>query len=338
MQTPKYTITNESVTLIMEGRTYTVRAGERNFQAIVGAIMAQAWDKLPELTVAGIAVEKWVGEVKDFTYSRERNAIFYLGDQLPDRLSKRIVTMADTGADPSGLLLFWQRLQRNPSMRSVTQLYSFLEHKGIPIDKEGYILAYKGVKPDYTDVHSGTFDNRPGNTHEMPRNKISDDPREACHVGFHVGSLQYARDFGSRTVIVRVDPEHVVSVPYDHSAQKMRVCRYEVIGNYGDKLPDAYIDDTEVEVQPKATKAPAKTERPVKSVADKGDDTDPTQRSLWEYLIDTPDNKLSGCNLQHLRKYARHELKIVRASKIPGGKPVLVQRIIETRRGIKQDD
>jgi len=336
MQTPKYQITNESVTVILEGRTYSVRKGERNFDEVVSAILAKQFDSLPEMLVAGIAVEKWVGG--DYSYDRSRNAISYKGEQLPESIITRIIKMTDAGADPSFLMNFWTRLQRNPSMRSVEQLYRFLEHLGIPIDKNGYLVAYKGVRSDYMDQHSGQFDNHPGQSHKMPRNKISDDPRVACHVGFHVGALGYARRFGARTIIVRVDPEHVVCVPYDHSDQKMRVCRYEVVGNYGDKLPDVFVEDLEV-ATPKPSKAPAKKtpakkERPVKSVSEEDNN-----RALWGYLIDTPDSELHKKNLQHLRKYARHHLQIVRASKIPGGKPKLVERIIETRSGEqKQND
>jgi len=41
--------------------------------------------------------------------------------------------------------------------------------------------------------------------------------------------------------------------------------------------------------------------------------------------------ELEGLSLSVLRKYARHHLKIVGASKIPGGKPVLLARIADVR-------
>jgi hypothetical protein len=133
-------------------------------------------------------------------------------------------------------------------MRSVEQLWNFLQHSNIPLTTNGTFYAYKGVKSDYKDAHSGTIDNSPGAVNKMPRNKISDDPQKDCHFGFHVGALEYARGFSSLVVVCEVDPEHVVCVPYHLSSQKMRVCEYKVVGNYGGPLPSIVIvPDTEVD-------------------------------------------------------------------------------------------
>lgn len=147
--------------------------------------------------------------------------------------------MVAKGDDPQSLFNFWERLQKNPSFRSVNQLWSFLQNRGIPLTPEGNFLAYKSVRSDYKDHHSNTFDNSPGRINKMPRNMISDDPANECDPGFHVGAIAYAKSMYSdgRIVICEVDPENVVSVPRDHNAQKMRVCEYKVIGNYGSDLP-----------------------------------------------------------------------------------------------------
>src|SRR5262249_46214547 len=144
----------------------------------------------------------------------------------------RIVAMATNGENPTILFRFWERLSKNPSYRSVNQLYTFMKHSGIPLTTEGKILTYKAVRSDYRDCHSGKFDNHPGVTQKMPRNKISDDPQVACDEGFHVGAMGYVRNFGgsgSRIVVCEVDPENVVSIPHDARSQKMRVCEYKVI-------------------------------------------------------------------------------------------------------------
>ena len=81
---------------------------------------------------------------------------------------------------------------------------------------------------------------------KVHRNRVSDDPNTPCHFGLHVGSLEYAQSFGERVVIVRVDPEHVVCVPYDCTSQKMRVCEYEVVGLHIEgHMPSTTIDDGE---------------------------------------------------------------------------------------------
>lgn len=50
-------------------------------------------------------------------------------------------------------------------------------------------------------------------------------------------------------------------------------------------------------------------------------------------LTDEADDKLADYDTGTLRKYAGKVLGIVGASKIPGGKPALIERIIEVRRG-----
>lgn len=241
---PSFTLTNESITIIWKGKPYTVRKGAPNFHHLRAAIIAEKWDDIPNHLTVSSSLQDWAKG--KFTLSGDR--FLHEGKELPHGLNQRIVSMASKGDNPESLFKFWEKLQKNPSWRSVDQLYPFLQHQGIPITEDGCFLAYKAVKSDYSDVHSGNFSNKPGTINEMPRNQISDDPRQACHEGFHVGALEYARTFHTdgRIVVCKVDPADVVCVPYDSSQQKMRVSKYEVIGNHnGDHLPSTtYKEDT----------------------------------------------------------------------------------------------
>jgi len=237
MNTPSYTLTNESITIIWEGKPHTVQKGSPQFLSLRLAILNEKWEDIPKnLTVAKSLAEWAKGK---FTVRGE--TIYYDQEQLPSDINRRILQMAGKGEDPTPVFRFWERLQKNPSMRSVEQLWPFLQHQGIPLTEDGFFLAYKGINPDYTDKYTGKIDNKPGVVNEMPRNRISDDPRVECHYGYHVGALSYARTFApdGRMVICKVDPADVVCVPYDESNRKMRVCKYEVIGNHnGEHLPD----------------------------------------------------------------------------------------------------
>ena len=304
MQKFPYTISAESITVVCQGKPHTVRKGAANFDKLKKALVAEQWGKVPDLLSVAKTVQSWAkGKFKV-----EGDRVFYGGEAIPTDLDSRILAMAANGEDPTPLCRFWERLQKNPSYRSVKQLFQFLQNVGIPITEDGCFLAYKGVKEDFKDVHSGQFDNKPGAINEMPRNKISDDPQLACHEGFHVGDLSYAKGFGPRVVICKVDPEHVVCVPYDESQRKMRVCRYEVTGNYGVQLPDTSF---------KEKAAPGK-----KTL---------TEVLFASKLAKMPADKLLDCSLDSLRKYAANDLKIVGASKIPGGKMALIQAILKTR-------
>jgi len=308
-----YTITNESISVFYEGQMHTVQNGTPNFKGLQQAIINDDFDSIPKFLTVAKTVESWAQG--DFKVEGEK--VLYQGEELPSELNARILAMAAQGSDPKGLLKFWERLQLNPSMRSVEQLYTFLVHEGIPITDDGYFLAYKGVRHDYKDVHSGTIDNSPGSEPFMARNKISDDPRQPCHQGLHVGALRYAKSFGPTVVICQVDPADVVCVPYDSSAEKMRVCRYKVIGNYGSKLDNVSIDAADLpQVDAKTPKA---------SKAAKGK---PVSTSKFAIMSEAD---LMEQHLDALRSYAANELKIVGASKIPGGRLMLVKRIIEVR-------
>lgn len=323
-----HTVTNESVTVVLDGKPYTVRNGSPKFEEAREAVFRRDWETIRHLASPGSAIEHWLqGE-----FALDDGHLTYKGKRIDPALNTRIREMAAQGANPTGWMKFWTRLQQNPSYRSVTQLYSFLAHEAIPIDEDtGEILAYKSVTREYKDHHTGKFDNSPGVTLEMPRNEISDDPNLACHVGFHVGALSYAQTFGEgkRIVIVAIDPADVVCVPYDSSARKMRVCRYRVRGNYsGTPMPNTSTreddDESPVEDEGSIDSEPSATDsEPADSEPDAPD---------YDALHAMGAKALQDVALSVLRKYARHALKIFGASKIPGGKQALIKRILEVRR------
>lgn len=357
MSNPAYTITQDSITVIWKGKPHVVQKGSPNFAALRDAIMLEEWDSLEENLTVAQAVQKWAKG--KFSLSNDGSKVLYDGDEVPNDFGGRILAMVTKGDSPDILMNFWERLQKNPSFRSVHQLWSFLSHKGIPLTDDGCFLAYKGVRNDYKDAHSGKFDNSPGAINEMPRNQISDDPNHACHEGFHVGALGYARTFSQRVVICKVDPEHVVCVPYDSSQQKMRVCRYEVMGNYGSELPsttfkedvyenppieDEEIDNDEVEEENFQASSGAdlededddSEEESFPTIASDPEDDEPKaekRKSNKGYVkFDKMDmGKLLERPIDELRRYATHGLEIVGASKIPGGKIALVHAILRVR-------
>jgi hypothetical protein len=132
----------------------------------------------------------------------------------------------------------------NPSKRAVDELYGFLEKGNLPITADGCFLAYKKVRNDYLDIHSGTMDNSVGKVLEMERNEVDDNANNTCSTGLHFCSLDYLSHFGgadSRTVVVKINPRDVVSIPADYHATKGRTCRYEVIDEIGKDAADAFI-------------------------------------------------------------------------------------------------
>lgn len=299
----KYAMTNDLITLFIDGKEHTITNQAMNFAALAAALISKDEQAVRDNLSEDLCFTKWAAGA--FTFDASQQRFSYKDTALPTDINKRICAMAKNQEDPTSLLRFYEKLQNNVSYRSVQQLYSFLSHQGIPITSDGNILAYKGVNADYKDKHTGSFDNSPGNTHEMPRNQISDDPNEACHFGFHVGSEQYAKSFGERVVICSVDPADVVCVPYDANSQKMRVSKYQVIGNYGDTLPSTVIKDTEI---------------PIVSMKQQTESAETPCRYTAE--------ELHAMSVEQLRKIAFHDFNIIGASRIRGGKITLIEMIL----------
>lgn len=342
-----YTLTNESVTIIYNGQTYSVQKGSPQFLPLKKALIEDDWDEIPRHLTVSKSLNAWAKG--KFSINEATEVFSYDGRELPQDINERIIAMATAGEDPTPLLRFYERLQRNPSMRSVEQLYPFLKHQGIPITKDGCFLAYKGVNQNYTDAYTGKVDNSPGVVNKMPRNQISDDPRHACHEGYHVGSRGHASGYGSRMIVCKIDPEHVVCVPYDSHHEKMRVCEYKVVGNYsGQDMPNTIIEEEDIPEDVSESSDPADENdsafngepeevEEVVDIHDEEDEEEQKPKKKKSPALDIPTkyrkyaklstDELIALDRDQLRAFATHGLKIVGASKLPGGKTTLVAKI-----------
>ena len=181
------------------------------------------------------------GSVVITEHSVHLNGVPVCGE-INEMLVNRIVKAGQT-LENETLMKFLERLAENPNTSMYSRLPAFLSYNDIRIDQDGYVIAYKAVNEDYTDIHSGTFDNSVGCVCEMPRENVDDNDEKTCSTGLHVAAYEYAANFSStrtsRLVRVRIDPKDFVSIPVDYRDQKARVCRYEVIGEIGrDEVPD----------------------------------------------------------------------------------------------------
>jgi len=177
--------------------------------------------------------------------------VYYKGEVVHSNLARRIVDLAREGFDAKPLLLFLENLMNNPSKRAVDELYGFLEASSLPITDDGHFLAYKSVRSDFTDHHTGTMDNSVGTVVEMQRNQVCEDKDKTCSYGLHFAAHEYASTFGghdSRMVIVKINPADVVSIPSDYNNQKGRACKYlilEEVGMSDEKLVGVSFVETE---------------------------------------------------------------------------------------------
>ena len=143
------------VSVFIEGKQYTVRATDANFSSAVEAVKANDKDLLLEILNPALKIQKLYAkyeqvEVKD-------GNVFVNGEAISSVVADRIINCLLNGLDCLHIFKFITKLEMNPSKRAVDELYTFLEHKVLPITDNGNFLAYKAVRPDYTDVHSGKF-------------------------------------------------------------------------------------------------------------------------------------------------------------------------------------
>lgn len=211
------------------GAPVVIDASHMNFAAVVDAIKAGNFDEALELA----SVATFMSKVSNGAVEVSADGVTYHGQPITGYLADKMVTFFNEGLPVEHYCRFLDNLMANPSMVSRNELFLFLEAADLPITPDGCFLAYKAVRGDYKDKHSGTFDNSPGQTHVMPRSTVNDDRTVTCSYGFHAAAYEYARNFmsgnGDRLVAVKINPADVVSVPSDYANQKLRCCRYEVV-------------------------------------------------------------------------------------------------------------
>lgn len=225
--------TDGFLTVVIDGKQHTILASNPLFASAVSAYQTKDFDALmlaldPSRKFLNLYAKYEQIEVKD-------GSVFVDGDAIQSVVADRIINFLADGADCLPIFKFITRLQLNPSKRAVDELYTFLEHKHLPLTETGTFLAYKAVRNDYTDKHTGKFFNGVGEVLSMPRNKVDDDKNVGCSYGFHAGTLRYASEFACGTdklVLVEIDPADVVSIPTDCEFQKLRTCRYKVVAEY----------------------------------------------------------------------------------------------------------
>ena len=238
-------ITDNSLTVILNGKALTMQNTNASFDAAKKALVEERYDDLEALFDTAKAVVNFAAGnvvVQD-------GQVFYKNMPVANHVVDRIFTFMKEGLPYKPLLCFLDKLMANPSRRATNELYTFLEHKSMPLTPDGNFLAYKSVKPDWTDHHTGKFVNTVGTTLEMVRNGVCDDASVGCSSGFHAGSLEYAKSFGghgSRLLVVEIDPADVVSVPTDCECQKLRTTKYKVVAEFerplDEPLNDSYGD------------------------------------------------------------------------------------------------
>jgi hypothetical protein len=199
-----------------------------NFTVVVEAIRAGDFDKALELA----SIPAFISNITDGRVTVDGNGVRFGNEPVTGYLAEKMVRFFNDGLPVVAYCKFLENLYNNPSRTALNELFLFLEAADLPVTDDGYFIAYKAIRNDWRDCHSGRFDNSPGTTHVMPRNQVDDNRDRTCSYGFHAAAYQYARNFmpdDGRLVAVKINPADVVSVPSDYDNQKLRTCSYTVL-------------------------------------------------------------------------------------------------------------
>jgi acyl carrier protein len=261
--------TQDTVLVVDDGIVKTARADHPKWADILktfdrcghdGSSFTGPTDELLALMDLKTAVENYtVGRL-----SVCPTGVTYTGRPIHTIDADRVLAFMKEGLSYKPIANYIERKMKNPSSRAIQEMYNFLEHKGMPLTVRGTFLAYKGVTMDFWSINGnketvvligetdsgGRIRNEIGKVIEVERSSVDDDFRVGCSHGLHAGSLSYAKGWGQRVVIVEIDPADVVSVPEDCNCQKLRCCKYTVIGEYNGPLPDTLCTDYDNKDEP----------------------------------------------------------------------------------------
>lgn len=255
----------DEIVVIVEGISRTVLKGDGMFEKVREALV-QGYDEgyfIELFNDDGLGEEEvcnsqyHLGRVEgtkmEFV-SRDCDdyALMYDDTEIADCLRDELQSLIVDGLPYDGMVALIQRLydpNKRVSYRVRNELLSFIKRNGIVVDTDGCIIAYKAVKEDYYDKYTGkTFKNVAGAVISMDFGSVNDNAAHGCGKGLHAGSLDYVSWFGGgddRIVVVRIDPSDVVSVPSDCDCQKLRTCRYTVVGDYQGELKSKVYEATD---------------------------------------------------------------------------------------------
>lgn len=226
-------LTGESVTVVGDDFVpRTIPSTHPAFTRVVDALKAGNDNEVKTLMDLPNAIASFMQGKIQVT----ERTLFYDGKPVTNSLAMKILQFMEAGDEELAkpLINFLEKVKQNPSRRAAEGLYDWSVRSGLPITPEGDILAWKIVRSNYHDYHSGRFDNSVGKIVEVARNEVDEDPDRTCSYGLHFCSTAYLPHYyhGSdrRIMVVKINPADVVAFPRDYNISKGRACRYEVIG------------------------------------------------------------------------------------------------------------
>lgn len=218
-----------NITINIIGKSVIISKNHINYNEIRDAL--ESWDIDTILELIDIEQELKINfNNPDITF--KNGEIYFRGTVIRNTLVDKIIKFYRNGLPFAPLVRFLENLMLNPAEHAVNELYGFLEAKGFTLTDDGCFLAYKRIRDDWKDFHTGKICNTIGTVVKIPRKSVDTDRNRTCSIGLHVCSedyLPYYYNNQGRIIVVKVNPKDVVSIPADYDNAKMRCCEYIVL-------------------------------------------------------------------------------------------------------------
>lgn len=249
-------ITDKSLTFYVGAQPYTLDREASNFDAVVAelnkplpdtATLIRLVDQAKTVRDEITAAVKGTSSVNYLTkgvINVTRSGVTFNGELIDGALANRLMDVLDAGFNLGPWVRFAENVFQNPAEYAREELYDWLAKSDLPITDDGHFIAYKVVRDDYKDIHSGKFDNSPGQIVQLQgRHQVNPDRTQHCSEGLHFCSKEYLPSFGydssgRRVLLLKINPADVVSIPDDYNFTKGRCWRYEVL----EEIPHAEIN------------------------------------------------------------------------------------------------
>ena len=234
MNKVSFVLGSDSITVFFNKKPYTINKQAHTYDLVLKAVRANDLNALENALNIRQGIVSALSAKGNGKVEIRGEQIFYADREVTGLIASRIFEVIRLGLDVKPMVRFLENLMLNPSKRATDELFGFLDVCSLPITEDGHFLAYKRVRDNYFDVHSGTMDNSVGKVLEMERNMVDEDKNRTCSAGLHFCSYEYLSKFGGeRIMVLKINPRDVVAIPADYNNSKGRTCRYEVV----DELP-----------------------------------------------------------------------------------------------------
>lgn len=227
-----WVLCGETISCTINGQPTIVDNTNKNFKNLVQALKVGDWDKAHSILNIKEEIESF-GDV-----ALKGGVIYYKEQEVNNVAAQRIIDIKAEGGQIMPMIKFLDNVMQNPLQSAQEELYLFLKDAQLPITEDGCFMAYKRIRYDYKDIHSGKFSNHIGATVTMDRKECDTSRHSTCSTGLHFCSLPYLANFShhsdsDRVVIVKVNPKDVTAIPSDYNNEKGRCCKYTVVAEYG---------------------------------------------------------------------------------------------------------